>query len=216
MSNSYLRPLIPLTLLTWTLVPSGVANASTLSFHNVYDPSDVLFSRDGLRSLDFTHDLSAEGFDPATDTLTAATLSLYLRDESDSSAEKVDITLDDLWFYNNERITSGSGPTRFTFDTTLLVAPDGTLKVSLSRQNGTFYFEQSLLEATGTRVDPREQALTTPTDLSPFLTAIPEPASLILLGSGLLGLNVRRWRQRKASYVAKSRQANRSKETKDL
>jgi hypothetical protein len=189
-----------LTLLTLTLVRPGVGNASTLSFQDLYNPTDLLFTRTGLHSLEFTHDLAAVGFNPATDTLTAVTLSLYLHDSSDHAAEKVDIELDDLWFYNNETITSGSGPTRFTFQVMPLVSPDGMLKVLLSRQNGTFYFEQSLLDATGTRSDALGTDVDRLPDASASATAMPEPASLVLLGSGLVAVSfVLRFRRRSES-----------------
>jgi hypothetical protein len=184
------------------LAGPSVANGAPLSFEDVYDPSDLLFSRTGLRSLTFTHDLATDGFDPLTDTVTGATLSLYFEDDGDPSAEKVDIMLDDVWAYNNETITSGTGSTRFTFNVALLVAPDGTMTVSLTRQNGTFYFGRSILNADADRaavltdpVDPVD-----PVDPADSESAqVPEPAPFLLLGIAVLGAaGVRRWRQRSA------------------
>jgi hypothetical protein len=179
---------------------AGVANAGPLSFEDIYDPSDLLFSRTGLRSLTFTHDLTTEGFDPLTDTLTDATLSLYFSDDGDPSAEKVDITLDDLWSFNNETITSGTGSTRFTFNVNLLVAPDGTMNVSLTRQSGTFSFGRSVLNADVERAEVLTDTETeTPPETETDTVQAPEPAPFLLLSVAMLGAaGVRRWRQRKA------------------
>ena len=188
------------TLAALILAGPSVASGALLSFEDVYDPSDVLFSRTGLRSLTFTHDLATEGFDSLTDTLTDATLSLYLADDGDPSAEKVDIALDDLWSFNNETITSGTGSTRFTFNVELLVAPDGTLNVSLTRQNGTFYFGRSVLYA---EVERDEELTETEPETEPETETdtaqAPEPAPFLLLSFAVLGgAGVRRWRQRRA------------------
>jgi len=175
-----------LILCALTFGVAGVAHASPLSFEDVYNPTDVQFSRTGLHTLAFTHDLTHAGFDPASDTLTSVNLSLFFHDDGDPSAEKVDITLDQLWTVNNATIASGAGPTLFTFDVATLVAPDGKLNVLLSRQNGTFYFEKSVLDAAGTRGGGGS---TVPVPATP----VAEPASMLLLGSGLVALGLRRW-----------------------
>ena len=101
-------PFSVLAVSVLSLLGAGVATAGPLTFEDGFNPNDVLFTRNGLHTLEFTHDLTIEGFDPLTDTLTDATLSVYLRDDNDRSAEKVDIALDDLWRFDNEKIASGT------------------------------------------------------------------------------------------------------------
>ena len=97
------RPIQHAGRICLSLLGPGVATGGPLTFEDVFNPNDVLFIRNGLHTLEFTHDLTVEGFDPLTDTLTDTTLSVYLRDDNDPSAEKVDITLDDLWMVQQRK-----------------------------------------------------------------------------------------------------------------
>ena len=81
-------PFSVLAVSVLSLLGAGVATAGPLTFEDVFNPNDVLFTRNGPHTLEFTHDLTLEGFDPLTDTLTDATLSVYLRDDNDPSAER--------------------------------------------------------------------------------------------------------------------------------
>ena len=96
-----------------------------------YNHGDLLFGRGAQQSISLTHNLSGSGFNPSTDTLATATLWLFLHDDGDPAAEKVDILLGDSWFHNNETIRSGAVPTRFAFAVAPLIA-NGTLNVSLT------------------------------------------------------------------------------------
>ena len=139
-------------------------------------------------SLSWTHILA--GFNSATDTLSGGTLSLYLYDntgdEPGQQAEKFDIDFD-LQSANNQNIISPFN--QFSVTSTSLA--NGSLAVTINGQNGDFWFDKSILNASGTRRD-------TPPDV----TTAPEPASLLLLGLGLSGIVARR---RRSSKQATSR-----------
>jgi PEP-CTERM motif-containing protein len=165
---------------------SGNASGSPLTVEHTYNPGDLLFGREALQSISFTHDLTGSGFSPATDTLTTATLWLWFQDDRDPAAEKVDILLGDSWFHNNETIRSGAAPTPFAFAVAPLIA-NGTLHVSLTRQNGTFYFTGSRLTAEITRLP-----IAPTTGPAVPVSVVPEPTSLVLLGTGVVATALRK------------------------
>src|SRR5688572_17062547 len=143
------RTLLAALTVTALLGMTGVVHADPISFTNTLDQS-MFFSRNGTETFSYTHDLGLEGFNPSTDTLDASLLTLYFGDDNDPAAETVDITIDDDLF-NNRHLTSGSGSTRFAFDVEALLTPEGLLSVTLSRQNGDFWLNQSTLTASGER-----------------------------------------------------------------
>jgi len=151
-------------------------------------------------SLSWTHTLllPPNNYNSATDTLSSASLVLtfYDDDESGSPGEPFDIQLNVLPFLT-ETVASGStavAPYLITYDVFNDII-DGLLNVYFTDDkngNHDFYFAQSILTAEGTRfVDDGEiddQAL----------TETPEPTSMVLLGTGLIGFAFHRFRSRRA------------------
>jgi hypothetical protein len=116
-----------------TLGLAGVAQAATIDYGtDTFDPGDVYFSflggeceqtEDGgdnvsgkflffgCKSLSYTHSLANYNYDPATDSLTSATLTLSLYDDNHPNldyyvGEKFDLTFGN--FQNGVWITNGS------------------------------------------------------------------------------------------------------------
>src|SRR5688500_1756093 len=108
---------VVLVLASLIVVPA--ASADPITFSDTFDPANVFFVSSGsactgtngvtdstsastCQTLSWTHLLP--GFNALTDTLTSATLSLWFYDDGDNAAEKVDVTLEENVFYNNQTI----------------------------------------------------------------------------------------------------------------
>jgi hypothetical protein len=176
---------------------AGGANAGPINFTDTFNPSDVYFSGSIVCTgsngaidttsastcgvLSWSHAL--DGFNPLTDSLLSSTLTLWVNDDDDQSAEKFDLTMDTLSIANH-----WSSPTA-GFNVLSEMA-DGALNVTLARQNGVsdFYFLRAELTAAGERGPASTENVE--------LAAVPEPASLVLFGSGLAALAARRRRKK--------------------
>jgi hypothetical protein len=185
---------------------AGQVNASPIT--DTFDPADVFFNGQSsavchgnnttdtvsgavsgqCHSLDWTHVLP--GFNPATDTLTSATLTLTLRNDgtSNDQSDKFDIVIDALSI-TDQSVALSIDFTSAAFATLLAQLANGSALTTFSvSDNGShsFYFDKSVLNADFTTKD------TAP------LTPVPEPASLTLFGTGLFGA-VAAYRRRRAS-----------------
>ena len=176
------------------LAAMASANAIPITFTDVYDPvagtGDLWFARDGgVSTHSFTHDINDSGYNAGSDVITGVSIALSFLDDGDSPSESVTFTFDGVGFGT---VTLASGTTldirTFTNSTTPALSTssllDGLLTVKLDRGNGAnndFYFVGSTLTVTAERT---------------LATAVPEPATVLLFGLGLLGLG---WSLRRKS-----------------
>ncbi len=154
------------------LAAVSAPRASTLTYTDIYNPTDILLSNSGLSSYTFTHDILDNGFNPATNTILSADIYISMMDDSDRASENVRITLDDLVVAHSLDVDAGAY--HFTVNSSLL-QDDGKLVVNLNVLSGDFYFQQSELDVTATDTAP---------------APVPEPGSMALMGLGVVGMGL--------------------------
>ncbi len=157
------------------LTQTSIASAAATSYTDIYNAGGIklggtLWSLNDTAS--WTFDITDDGFNPALENITAATVSLDLRDDAgyflsyDLIWEVAQLstgnTVIDTW-----EVQTGTEVLTITSLTSL--NNSGTLSMTLEAVFGDFYFDQATLNA----------------DAAP---EVPVPAAVWLFGSGLIGL----------------------------
>jgi hypothetical protein len=154
---------------------SGIASAAATTYSDIYDAGSIKLGAFGWSSTNsdsWTFDITDDGYNPALENITAATVSLDLRDDKGYF-----LSYDIFW--EKARLSSGgtiidtwevdTGTEVLTITSLTELNNSGILSLTLKAVLGDFYFDQATLNA---------QAVST----------IPVPAAVWLFGSGLLGL----------------------------
>jgi hypothetical protein len=173
---------------------SSFGTASAIPVTDSIDPTPDITISVGSPYL-YVHDISdgAAGYVADYDTLVSALLTINLIDNVSQGHETFQFVIGSggaqQVVIDNGPNAVNNGQNATPYPITLVaalsdLAADGKLSVTLSASTGDYIFTSSVLSAEVTRGVGRQQT-----------TAVPEPATLALLGLGLFGIVAMRKRQ---------------------
>ena len=159
----------PMTLIDTTIfTATGTGDSEDFNSHGRGDVNYL----DG--SFDYVSSTHHYVFEPLPEEVINGSLTLSLRDDEQSDSFEFAFGWADDGMLGFSEVDTND----YTYDINASYLGDGSFSVVLASLWGDFYIDKSVLEITYNPSDP-----------SPASAPVPEPATMLLLGSGLIGVS---------------------------